>query len=230
MTASEDAPSEGTATQGEILAERACLFAGVSIALLATIALVATWALEPSSARAILAQWGAQAILGKETGIPAGLAAGSAPFVVALAGIAEDAVVLLVGYALALMLARGATRSTWIARRMPHSRTQPRRARSEIVGVPLLAMSLWIPFLPTGALVAALAGRAAGYRTRVLLPALFASIALSHAAYTTLSVLALGAIGARVLLIAAATAALAVTAGVALRRRLRDAALRSSLV
>ena len=50
-------------------------------------------------------------------------------------------------------------------------------------GVALLALSIWIPFLPSGALAAALVGHAAGYRERFFLPALTLSILLSNLAY-----------------------------------------------
>lgn len=185
-------------------AERATGVAAL-VVLAASLLLLALLAgAEPARARGVVLQWSAQVLLGKETGIPAGIAAGNPPALIVLAGFAQDAFILLAGYALALRAARGALRLRWVQRRLPEPKPRASPRRAEPLGVALLALTLWIPFLPTGALVAALGGRALGYRTRVLIPALATSILLSHVAYAILFTRALGGVDPRVLLVAAA--------------------------
>lgn len=192
---------------GEAATERVALVLGGLMLVSAVASVAVATIVAPGLAQALLLQWGAQVFLGKETGIPAGLAAGSPPAIVVLAGFAQDAVILLLGYGLVLRAGRGVLRSAWLARRLPQPRQERPPSRSEVAGVPLLALTLWIPFLPSGALVAAIIGRAAGYRARLLLPALLVSILLSHAAYTAILVAALpGATAQRVLVLAALAA------------------------
>lgn len=187
------------------VAGAALLVLAASLLLLAALAIA-----DPSRARGILLQWSAQILLGKETGIPAGIAAGVAPWLIILAGFAQDLFILLAGYALALRAGRGALRLRWLQRRLPKPRPHSSPRRGGPAGVALLALTLWIPFLPTGGLVAAVGGRALGYRTRVLLPALAASMILSHVAYTLIFTRALGDVDARVLLVAAALGSAAI--------------------
>lgn len=193
--------------------ERGALLAGALVAVGSLAFLLLSALVAPERGLALLAQSAAQLALGKETGIPAGLRAGTPPVLVALWGVAQDLVILLFGYALVLRAARGAVRSRWLARRLPRRAAKRPRRRTELVGVPLLALSLWIPFLPTGGLVAAVLGRAVGYRARLLLPVLAASVALSHAAYAVVFAAALRVVGGRALLLltagVAATVALA---------------------
>ena len=205
-------------------AERAVAMAALLV-LAASLLLLALLALaDPSRARGVLLQWSAQILLGKETGIPAGMAAGAPPWLIVLAGFAQDVLILLAGYALALRAARGALRMRWLQRRLPQPRPRGASRRGEPLGVALLALTLGIPFLPTGALVAAIGGRALGYRTRVLLPALAASVLLSHVAYTMIFTRALGGVDPRVLLVAAALASAATGLVYARASKARDEA------
>lgn len=191
-------------------AETTTLIAALVLALVALVAIAALSVSDPRLPRSILLQWSAQLLLGKETGIPTALALGLPIPLVVLAGSAQDAFLLLAGYALALRAARGALKLRWLQRRLPAAVPVPGTRRSEPLGVTLLALTIWIPFLPTGALVAALAGRAIGYRTRILLPALLVSIVMSHMAYTLLYAHAFAAIDPRVVLVLAALIAAAI--------------------
>ncbi|HWG90711.1 MAG TPA: hypothetical protein VNZ52_07670 [Candidatus Thermoplasmatota archaeon] len=143
---------------------------------------------DPRILLAVAAQVSAHLLLGRETGIPAGIAAGAPTWLVGFVAFTQDALVLLVGYPIACSLGRGTLRFRWLRRFAPPEarEVRARTKRSEPVGVALLAGSLWVPFLPSGALVAALAGRALGYRTGVLLPALLGSMLLATVAYTAL--------------------------------------------
>ena len=158
-------------------------------ALLAVVLVVA----DAARAAAVVAQVGAHFLVGRETGIPVGLALATPRPLVALVAFLQDTLVLLVGYAVVLLAAERA-RSLPLVERLANrlQKRDPRRvARSEPVAVALLAGSIWIPFLPTGALAAAVAGRALGYRTVALLPSLVLSIALASAFYTWLFAAAL---------------------------------------
>lgn len=211
-------------SDARIREERIVLAAGSAIAALSALGWLVLSVADPRNGQALLAQWTAQVVLGKETGIPAGLAAGNPPAVVAVAGFAQDAVILLLGYGLFLRAIRGAVRVPWLARRLARLVAAPARADRGTIGVPLLALTIWIPFLPTGALVAAVVGRAAGYSARALLPALSVSILLSHVAYTTLYAAALQVTDARTLLVIAAAIAVLVSGVLAWRARGRRAA------
>lgn len=168
--------------------ERATLIGGalVVLAWIATLA-VAGW-LDPTLLRNLLAQAAAHALLGRETGIPTGLATGTPWLLVAVAVMLQDAAILLVGYTLALAALRGAERLGAVRRFV--QRAEGSLAgfahRTERVGIAVLSVSLWVPFLPSGALTAALVGRAAGYRPKLLLPALLASLVLAAFANTAL--------------------------------------------
>lgn len=160
------------------------LVGGLALVLGALAAAGVVYARHPAGAAALAAQTAAHLLVGRETGIPVGLALGTRGPVVALVAFVQDAVVLLVGYGLAIHAAHGMTRFRF-ARRLAERFPRPEETkRSEPVGVAVLAASIWIPFLPTGALVAALAGRAFGYRAVALIPSLLVSIALASAAYT----------------------------------------------
>lgn len=187
--------------------------------------LAAAYARDPILARNLLAQALAHALLGRETGIPAGLATGTPWPLVALAVALQDAAILLVGYGLIAAALRGAERAGWVRRVVTRleTRVAPFAKRTQRVGVAILALSLWIPFLPSGALTAALVGRAAGYKPRILLPALLASLVLA-ALLTTGLYAGLGALlgpSARWILVGAA---LLVTATVALVSWIRSRA------
>ena len=185
-------------------AETTTLLAAIGLAIIALGALAVLHAYDARLPRAIVLQWSAQLLLGKETGIPTALALDFPTALIILAGFAQDAFILLAGYALALRAARGALKLSWLQRRLPARPTAPTTRRSEPFGVGLLAFTIWIPFLPTGALVAALAGRAFGYRTRILIPALLTSILVSHIAYTLLYARAIALVDPRVLIAVAA--------------------------
>lgn len=215
------APRSVDVGREQVREERVALIAGASVALLGALAWLLLALSRPDGARALGAQWAAQILLGKETGIPAGLAAGNPPMVIILAGFAQDAVILLLGYGLFLRAIRGAVRNPWLARRLTRLAGEPARASRGMVGIPLLALTIWIPFLPTGALVAAILGRSAGYAGRALLPALAASILLSHVAYTTLYAAALRFADARALLVTAAAIAVLMSAWFTWRARRR---------
>lgn len=165
--------------------ERASLVAGALLAA-ASLAILAFLAVaRPPLAAGLALQWAAHLAIGKETGIPVGLAAGVPAPVSALAAFAQDGVTLLVGYPLAMALGRGTLRIPWLERRIhaPHPLRDRFAGRTEPVGLAILAASLWLPFVPAGALTAALVGRAAGYRMRVLVPLLAASALLSSVVY-----------------------------------------------
>lgn len=185
--------------------------AGGGLVVLAWIGLLAlAFARAPLLARNLLAQALAHAVLGRETGIPAGLATGTPWPLVALAVALQDAAILLVGYGVLAAALRGAEHARWVRRLVEaaEARVAPFARRTRRVGVALLALSLWIPFLPSGALTAALVGRAAGYPPRVLLPALLASLTCA-AILTTALYAGLGALlgpSARWILVAAAFA------------------------
>lgn len=168
-------------------AERTSLAAAIALSIATLIGLAILALREPDRAAAVLAQWAAHAVLGKETGIPVGLAAGNPPPIVFFAGAALDALILLGGYPLVMALARGALRVPRLRRfasRLDRPASPPRHA---LVGMPLLAGSLWIPFLPSGALAAMIIGRAARYPAHALLGLLVLSIVLAHLAYVMLA-------------------------------------------
>lgn len=195
--------------------ERASLVAGVALAVASLAVLAALWRADPVVGRGLALQWTAHLAIGKETGIPVGLAAGVPPALAALAAFAQDGVTLLLGYPLAMAAGRGTLRIAWLERLVhrPHPARDRFAARTEIAGVAILAASLWVPFLPSGALVASLAGRAAGYRMRLLLPVLAASALASSVVYAWLFSSAIAAAGdARTPLALAAAAAVAALA------------------
>lgn len=166
-------------------AERVAFAAGLTILSALAAALILFAFTDPAALRSVIAQMAAHAALGKETGIPTGLAAGLAPPFVVGTAFAQDSLVLLIGYPLVVWAGRGLIRWTPLQRRLSGA-GEARRTfgeRTEPAGVALLALSIWIPFLPSGALAAALVGHAAGYRERFLLPALTLSILLSNLAY-----------------------------------------------
>lgn len=166
--------------------------AAVTLAAAALLAL-ALVVVDAARTAAVAVQVGAHFLVGRETGIPVGLTLATPRPLVALVAFLQDTLVLVVGYAVVLLAADRA-RSLPLVGRIANrlQKRDPRRvARSEPVAVALLAASIWIPFLPTGALAAALAGRALGYRTVALLPSLVLSIALASVFYTWLFAAAL---------------------------------------
>ena len=201
------------------LEERFTLWALALLVLLLAVLLFVLYAWHPAWLRGVLLQWTAQLALGKETGLPVGLAAGVPLPLVVLASFAQDALLLLAGYFLALLAWRGVLKWAWLQQRLPRAGAGARR--SEPWGVAVLALTVWIPFLPTGALVAALVGRAAGYRTVLLLPALGVSILLSTLAFAAAYAFALDVTQDRILLIALAIAAGATSLVVSLVVRYR---------
>lgn len=172
--------------------ERVALAAGIILAATSLIVLALLALTEPAIARGLALQWAAHTAIGKETSVPTGLASGVPPPVVVLAVWAQDAVVLLIGYPVAAMVARGTLKWAWLEKRIhkPHPKHAEFARRTETVGIALLAASLWLPFLPSGGLVAALLGRAAGYRPLLFLPILAGSALCASIAYTALYVYA----------------------------------------
>ncbi len=171
-------------------AERFALVGGI---LLAAISLTVVALLPTAIQQGLGIQWVAHTALGKETGIPAGLAAGVPAPMAMLAAFAQDVVVLLIGYPLVASVGRGTLRWKWIRRfvlERPHPRHHAFASRTETAGVTLLALTLWLPFLPSGALVASIAARALGYRAGLFLPILTLSALLSSLAYTLVFALA----------------------------------------
>ena len=205
-------------------AERTSLAAAIALGAAVGIGLAALALRSPSSAAAVLAQWGAHLALGKETGIPVGLAAGNAGPVVFLASAALDALILLAGYPLAMALARGALRVRWLAKLKPKPSPNGAPPRHALVGMPLLAASLWIPFLPTGALAAMLVARAARYPPHAMLALLLLSIALANAAYLAIFQFALSTGAGRALLWTLAAFIALASLAIAYRRRRRSVA------
>lgn len=168
-------------------AETACFIAGTALAGIVGLGIGIAWFLAPSLAAASMLQVAAHLALGKETGIPVGLAAGLSPVASASLGFAQDATVLLLGYRLASALGRGLLKARWLQRFVPIAEGHVRfTRRTEAAGIAFLAGSLWIPFLPSGALVAALIGKGLGYRPGRLIPALLVSVLLATLTYTTL--------------------------------------------
>ncbi len=206
--------------------ERHALYAGIFIALVSLGTIAAFLKSDPETARNIGVQWLAHTAFGKETSVPTGLVLALSPTIVALAAFAQDAVVLLVGYPLVLMLTRGTLR--WPRLRAYVHRPHPRRtkiaSRTETAGITLLALAIWIPFLPSAGLVTALIGRAAGYRPRIMLPVFTASALISAIAYTIVYVQLETLFSTRAILILAvlgAIASLAVGGVAAWRKRTR---------
>lgn len=204
-------------------AERVALWSGLVLAA-ASLGILGGLALaEPSTAGALVAQWLAHTALGKETSIPTGLGLGLPPIVVALASFAQDAVVLLVGYPFVLAVSRGVLKWPWLRRRIerPHPVHDAFAVRTESWGVAALSLTLWIPFLPSGGLVAALLARTAGYRPRVFLPVMFVSALAASLAYTLAYVRLAAAFGDRGLWVFVVLGAL-VSVLVVLATRRRD--------
>ena len=182
----DDAPPEPrAATPRERATERQALLLGLVLAACTLAAIGLALALAPALGRGLAAQAVTQVVIGRETGLPTGLALHNPPALVAALGAAQDTIVLLVGYGLVMMAARGSLRIRWLSRLAdrPHERREEFGARTEPVGIVLLALGLWIPFLPSGALVAALIARVAGYRPHLFLPALAVSAILADFAY-----------------------------------------------
>lgn len=97
--------------------------------------------------------------------------------------------------------------------------------RTEAFGVLVLALSVRAPFLPTGALAAALVGRGAGYRPTRFSLALMTSVFLSALACTPVYAFALHDLQSRIVAWAVAGVAgvISLVATYAARRRSRRA-------
>lgn len=160
---------------------------GLIIVLGALIMGVLTFLADPDLARAAAGQVAAHALVGRETGIPVGLALGVPRVVVAGLAAMQDVAILLIGYALVVTIGQRATTIGWLDRiiHKPHPQRDAFAKRTQAGGVAALSLSLWIPFFPGGALVAALLARAAGYAPKFFLPALAASAVIADIMYVS---------------------------------------------
>ncbi|MFA5863038.1 MAG: hypothetical protein WDA16_15205 [Candidatus Thermoplasmatota archaeon] len=181
----DDAPVHRAATARELTTERYALIVGFVILLAALTTISVVFVLDPPIGQRLFGQAAAHLIIGRETGLPTGLALGTPPLLVAALGATQDLIVLLVGYGLIMLAARGSLRIAWLGRlaNRPHDKHEAFGARTEPAGIALLSLGLWIPFFPGGALVAALLARIAGYRPHVFLPCIAVSAVLADLAY-----------------------------------------------
>lgn len=204
-------------------AERVALIVGLLIAAGAIGGIaVLGFVTDDVAPRAVL-QISTHAVIGRETGIPAGLALGlPVPLVAALAA-AQDLTILLIGYPVAAAIGRGALRIPFLDKLVhkPHPKRDAFARRTEVAGVSLLGLSLWIPFFPGGALLAALLSRAAGYHPRLFLPVLAASALVADLVYVVLVHRIGQVIGTGAVLLLAAGIVVAIGIGVLARRWLR---------
>ncbi|HVL49306.1 MAG TPA: hypothetical protein VM889_12165 [Candidatus Thermoplasmatota archaeon] len=166
--------------------ERYALLAGLALSLAFFVVLAIVWAADEAAGRAMLVQAVSHFFIGRETSVSVGLAGGLSPLLTAFGAVAHDAAVLLIGYPMACALGRGALKIPFIHRfiEKPGDKLDAFAQRTEAAGITILALSLWIPFFPGGALIASLIGRAAGYRPAILVPVLAASAIISVAAWT----------------------------------------------
>ncbi len=145
------------------------------------------WVTDPDRFARLLPALVAEASFGKEASIPAAFAAGESLWVAVAIVIAWDWIILFTGFGLILLVRDGIavipSISKWLEKRRASASGTgrlPHRA-----GVAGLALAVWIPFSPTGALTAGVIGTLLGYRPRILLPALVAStigVAIIYAA------------------------------------------------
>ena len=111
-------------------AERVAFVAGLTILGALAAALIMFALTDAAAVRGVLAQMAAHGALGKETGIPTGLAAGLAPPIVVGTAFAQDALVLLIGYPLVVWAGRGLIRWTPLQRRLSRA-SEARRTFGE---------------------------------------------------------------------------------------------------
>lgn len=169
--------------------DRIAVAIGAGAAATFALAIAVGFFLDASAARALALQVATHAFVGREATMLASLALGNPPILVGLAAAAADVAILGFGYAAVTGAGHGSVRrlSQRFAPRPPAATRARSAQRTERVGVLLLAIILWVPLLPGSALLAAVVGRAAGYRARFLLPVLAASAAAADVAYALLA-------------------------------------------
>lgn len=168
--------------------ERVAFAVGLVIVATALVLGVLTFIANPDLAKAGAAQVAAHAFLGRETGVPMGIALGVPRLVVGLLAAMQDVTILLIGYTLVITLGRRVSMLGFLdqAVHKPHPLRDAFAKKTKAGGIATLAVSLWIPFFPGGALLAALLARAAGYPPRLFLPILAASAVIADVMYVTL--------------------------------------------
>ncbi len=134
----------------------------------------------------ILPAFVAEATFGKEASVPAALASGEPVWIAAGVIVVWDIALLFVGLGLFLLLRDGAASlpliGRWFARRENEEAARGRFA--EGIGVTGLALTVWIPFSPAGALTASIVGVILGFPARVLLPIMTVSVSGAAIFYT----------------------------------------------
>lgn len=166
------------------------LVVGVLLATLSVIAWMTIRAEAPQDARAIAWQTGLHLAFGRETAIPAGLAAGLDWTQVFLAAQALEWSMLFLGFPLIVLFGEALHRIGPIRRVL--DRAHEFATRRPDAGVLLLGALTLIPWLPFGALTSMFIGEAIGLPSRKLLPVIALAELLANFSFAYLTAFAIG--------------------------------------
>lgn len=163
--------------------QRTVLIAGVVLASLLAAEVVLTWLLLPDAVDGLLTGIALEFITGRETAFPAALAAGTPPFLVAMASVFQNlAVAALVSPLAIRLLDRWRAHEHFLARRLRRIESSALRHRGFVTtwGPLGLFAFMLVPFLANGALVSLILARVCGIPLRnALAPVAAATVLMS---------------------------------------------------
>ncbi len=165
--------------------DRPVLIAGVVLALLLAAELVFTWLLLPDALDGLLTGIALEFITGRETAFPAALAAGTPPFLVAMASVLQNlAVAALISPLAIRLLDRWRSHEHFLARRLRRIESSALRHRGFVTTWGPLGFFAFmlVPFLANGALVSLILARVCGIPIRnAVAPVVAATVLMSFA-------------------------------------------------